>query len=78
MAWRKLLKNRKRMVDIVQSSVFYAIRVYAEIVLAQTSIRGSMFIKLIGGMTMFVYRVGVSLLGSFRMPLSLRVQSHIE
>lgn len=22
MAWRKLLKNRKRMVDIVQSSVF--------------------------------------------------------
>lgn len=66
------------MVDIVQSSVFYAIRVYAEIVLAQTSIRGSMFIKLIGGMTMFVYRVGVSLLGSFRMPLSLRVQSHIE
>lgn len=66
------------MVDIVQSSVFCAISCHTEIVLVQTSIRGSMFIKLIGGMTMFVYRVGVSLLGSFRMPLSLRVQSHIE
>lgn len=66
------------MVDIVQSSVFCAISCHTEIVLAQISIRGPVFIKLIGGMTMFVYRVGVSLLGSFRMPLSLRVQSHIE
>lgn len=66
------------MVDIVQSSVFYAIRVYAEIMLVQISIRESMFIKLIGGMTMLVYRVGVSPLGSFRMPLSLQVQLHIE
>ena len=62
------------MVDIVQSSVFYAIRVYAEIVLAQISIRGSMFIKLIGGVTMFVYRVGVSLFGLFRKPPSARVR----
>lgn len=66
------------MVDIVQSSVFCVIRCHAEIVLAQTSIRGPVFIKLIGGMTMCVYQIGVSPFGSFRMPLSLRVQSHIE
>jgi hypothetical protein len=66
------------MVDIVQSSVLCAISCHADIVLVQISIRESMFIKLIGGMTMLVYRVGVSPLGSFRMPLSLQVQLHIE